>query len=185
MGSISGWLGVGAGGPYSASKFALQGNNLPSPTSHSRERIAYLYLGAAECLAQETVHVGIRTHVLVLGQFRTNILDFSRKEGVLEPTSLSDYDCVKREMFDRHSETHGRQPGDPKLAVQRILDIARMENLTEEERTSLPLYIPLGTDALSVLQMKCTQTLESLKAWEKFAKSTDFAGESAVPSYIR
>ena len=25
MGSISGWHGVGAGGPYSASKFALEG----------------------------------------------------------------------------------------------------------------------------------------------------------------
>ncbi|KAH7371115.1 hypothetical protein BKA66DRAFT_190330 [Pyrenochaeta sp. MPI-SDFR-AT-0127] len=165
MGSISGWHGVGAGGPYSASKFALE--------------------GAAECLAKETAHLGIRTHILVLGQFRTSILDDKKKGGILNPTSISDYDCIKAEMSDRHKETHGRQPGDPERAVQKILDIARLENLSEDEMTNLPLRIPLGADALQVMRLKCTQTLQHLEKWERFAASTDYSEECSVPSYFR
>jgi hypothetical protein len=89
--------------------------------------------GAAECLSKETTHLGIQTHVLVLGQFRTQILDDSRKGGNLSPTGLPEYDVVKTEMSDRHKERHGKQPGDPKIAAERIVDIARLDNLSEDE----------------------------------------------------
>lgn len=144
-----------------------------------------LDLGAAECLAKESAHLSIRTHILVLGQFRTGILDEKKKGGILDPTSISDYDCIKLDMANRHKETHGKQPGDPELAVQRVMDIARLENLTEDERANLPLRIPLGTDALGVMRLKCTDTLMSLEKWERFAQSTDFSDGCAVPSYIR
>jgi hypothetical protein len=104
--------------------------------------------------------------------------------GNLDPAGLSDYNGVKSEMSNRHRETHGKQPGDPELAAQRILDIVRLENLTGNEE-NLPLRIPLGTDALNIMRLKCTQTLESLQSWDTFAASTDFAEASAVPSYNR
>ncbi|KIN06810.1 hypothetical protein OIDMADRAFT_150101 [Oidiodendron maius Zn] len=165
MGSISGWHGVGAGGPYSCSKFALE--------------------GAAECLAKETAHLGIRTHILVLGQFRTRILDERSTRGFLSPTGISDYDSIKAEMADRHKETHGKQPGNPELAAQKVLDIVRLENLTKEEKDNLPLRIPLGTDALEIMRLKCTQTIESLRIWDAFARSTDFVNAATIPSYYR
>ncbi|KAJ8116184.1 hypothetical protein OPT61_g2339 [Boeremia exigua] len=167
MGSISGWYGVGAGSPYSASKFAIE--------------------GAAESLARETAHLNIRTHILVLGQFRTNILSSMRKAGPLCPTTgLADYDFIKTEMAVRHKETHGKQPGDPRAAAEKVVDIGRMENLSEAEQQGLDsLRIPLGTDSIQVMQTKCEQTLQHLKAWSKFAASTDYEGVEAVPSYLR
>lgn len=136
-------------------------------------------------MAKETAHLGIRTHVLVLGQFRTDILDESRKAGVLQSTNLSDYDSIKADTSKRHKDTHGKQPGNPELAVQRILDVVHLENLTQDEKSSLPLHIPLGTDALNVMRSTSRQTLESLQIWERFAASTDFAEQSTITSYFK
>ncbi|KAH7083499.1 hypothetical protein BKA63DRAFT_503120 [Paraphoma chrysanthemicola] len=167
MGSISGWYGVGAGGPYSASKFAIE--------------------GAAESLARETVHLNIRTHVLVLGLFRTDILSSKRKAGLLKPsTGLADYNAIKTHLADRHKVTHDNQPGDPGLAAERVVDIARMENLTDTEMQGLDsLRIPLGTDALRVMKTKCEQTMEHMSVWGSFAGSTDYEGVDDVLSYLR
>ncbi|PSN68624.1 NAD(P)-binding protein [Corynespora cassiicola Philippines] len=165
MGSISGWYGVGAGGPYSASKFAIE--------------------GAAECLSKETSHLGIRTHVLVLGQFRTDILKQDRKSGILHPTEICDYHGIKNEMDKRHTQTNGKQPGDPRIAAERIVDLARLEDFSEEKKSSLPLRIPLGSDALEIIRLKCHQTLESLGPWEHFAQSTDFTYSVNISSYLR
>ena len=62
---------------------------------------------------------------------------------------------------------------------------AALPELTEEEKENLPLRIPLGTDALNIMRLKCTQTLESLQIWETFACSTDFADMVTIPSYYR
>ncbi|KAF2014070.1 NAD(P)-binding protein [Aaosphaeria arxii CBS 175.79] len=163
MGSIAGWHGVGAGGPYSASKFAIE--------------------GAAESLSKEVSHLGIRTHVLVLGQFRTNILEESRKCGTVDLIGIQEYDAIKAEMVVRHKKTHGKQPGDPKAAAERVLDIARLENLSEKERIGLGLRVPLGSDAIDVIQLKCSKTLDSLEKWVDFAHSTDFPISEHLPSY--
>ncbi|KAF1984619.1 NAD(P)-binding protein [Aulographum hederae CBS 113979] len=175
MGSISGWHGVGAGGPYSASKFALE--------------------GAAKCLAKETAHLNIRTHILVLGQFRTAILSSDKKAGPLTlstspsapASAIPDYNAVKAEMAERHRETHGKQPGDPAKAALRVIDVARLEDLGEGREGRLPFRIPLGTDAVGVMRMKCEETLEMLWRLEGFAGVTGFEGEDGgvVPSYYR
>ena len=122
---------------------------------------------------------------MVLGQFRTEILDDRRKAGVLDPTGLADYDSIKTEMSDRHRETHGKQPGDPELAAEKVLDIVRLENLSENEKENLPLRIPLGSDALGIMRLKCTQPLQSLEIWESFVPGTDYPDTDAVPSYYR
>jgi hypothetical protein len=122
---------------------------------------------------------------LVLGQFRTPILDDSRKGGNLSPTGLPEYDVVKTEMSDRHKKTHGKQPGDPKIAAERIVDIARLDNLSEDEKRTLPFRIPVGSDALEITRLKCTGTLQYLKGWESFARSTDFADIESIPGYFR
>lgn len=88
-------------------------------------------------------------------------------------------------MADRHKETHGKQPGNPEYAARRVLDIVRLENLTDEEKDNLPLRIPLGTDAVSIVRFKCIQTLECLHVWETFAASTDFEDATSIPSYYR
>ncbi|KAK1763976.1 hypothetical protein QBC33DRAFT_548460 [Phialemonium atrogriseum] len=166
MSSISGWHGVGAGGPYSASKFALE--------------------GAVECLQKETCHLGISVHLLVVGQFRTSILNVKQKSAVLDHDSgIADYAVVKREMARIHAVTDGAQPGDPALAAERIVDIARGENLPERRVGRLPLRIPIGSDAVDIMKLKCCETLEVLEEWEGFAGSTDFPDKDELPSYYR
>lgn len=171
MGSIGGWLAAGVQGAYSASKFALEGQcHFLQDTKCTEDSL----LGAAESLAKETTHLGIRTHILVLGSFRTNILDAKRKGGTLSP-GIADYDSVRTEIANRHDQSHRNQPGDPARAAQRIVDVARLENLTEGQKKNLTLRVPLGYDALRVISSVSTDALESLKAWEDFAASTDFA----------
>ncbi|KAH9214481.1 hypothetical protein DL95DRAFT_149961 [Leptodontidium sp. 2 PMI_412] len=166
MSSIAGWHGVGAGGPYSSSKFALE--------------------GAVECLQKEIGPLGIRTHLLVFGQFRTNILDPNKKGDNLNPSSIKDYNAIKNELAERHETTNGKQPGNPELASERILDIACGENLTAQQLQKLPLRIPIGSDAIDIMRRKCRETLESIESWKDFASSTDFAdGEHSIPDYFQ
>lgn len=110
-----------------------------------------------------------------------------RKAGPLDSTSgLADYKPIKTEIAARHKETHGKQPGDPHLAAEKVVDIGRIEHLSEAERRGLAsLRIPLGTDAIQVIKTKCEQTLQHLKVWGRFAGSTDFESVEAVPSYLR
>lgn len=128
----------------------------------------------------------IRTHLLVLGQFRTNILSPNKKIDKLSSSTIADYDVIKQELACRHASTDGLQPGDPKRAVERILDIARCENLTESELRTMPLRIPFGSDAIDVMRRKCEETLASIDGWDGFAASTDFppAETPVVPKYF-
>ncbi|KAF1817467.1 NAD(P)-binding protein [Eremomyces bilateralis CBS 781.70] len=163
MGSIAGWHGVAAGGPYSASKFAVE--------------------GAAESLSREITHLGIRVHVLVLGMFRTGILSPSNKNKTINLTAIPDYANVQEELRCRHRNSDGKQPGNPVLAAQKVFDVVA---LMYASPATFPLRIPLGSDALTVIKRKCTDTLEELKGWESFASSTDFTdGPSRSTVYSR
>ncbi|KAH8587093.1 hypothetical protein B0O99DRAFT_698902 [Bisporella sp. PMI_857] len=164
MSSISGWHGVGAGGPYSSSKFALE--------------------GAAECLQKELKHLGIRIHLLVIGQFRTGILNSGRKVDILS-AGIKDYHIIKQELAERHAVTDGKQPGNPELAAEKILDIARRENISEQQIQNLPLRIPLGSDAVQIVKKKCEETLKIMEEWGDFAGGTDFPSKEALPDYYQ
>jgi hypothetical protein len=116
----------------------------------------------------------------VLGQFRTSILDAKNLKAHLDITGIPEYESIKQSMASRYATSCGKQPGDPKIAAERIVDIARLENLSEFERGSLLLRIPLGGDAIGVVRRKCEETMRALEGWEEFAKSTDFKDGSAV-----
>lgn len=183
MSSISAWHGIGAGGLYSSSKFALEGKpmNIYCSLVRTAADIMTINTGAAECLQKETLHLGLETFIIVLGQFRTRILDPKRRTR-RSSNSISAYDAISEELSRRHAETDGKQPGNPKLAVEAILDIVRREGMMEGCRT-LPLRIALGSDAVNVVRGKCEETLKDLALFEEFSKSTDFSGASEVPSY--
>ncbi|KAH7131715.1 hypothetical protein B0J13DRAFT_598120 [Dactylonectria estremocensis] len=155
MGSISGWHALAAGGPYSASKFALE--------------------GAVESLSKELQPLGIRVHLFVIGRFRTDILDDNVKLGKLDIGSgFTDYAGIKEKLAQAHAATQGAQPGNPTEAAERIVDIARLENITRVQAANLPLRIPLGAEAVVAMKKKCTETMEFLDTWADFAASADF-----------
>lgn len=147
-------------------------------------KLTLSFAGAAECLHQETKHLGIRTHLLEIGQFRTNILNSNKKIDKLGP-GIVDYEPVKQNLVDRHTATNGSQPGNPELAAERIIDLVRGENMTASKFRNLPLRIPFGSDAVEVIRRKCTETLTIMDEWEEFASSTDFRTKEELPSYYQ
>lgn len=139
-------------------------------------------VGAAECLHQETKHLGIRTHLLEIGQFRTNILNSNNKIDNLGP-GIVDYAPVKQNLADRHMATNGSQPGNPELAAEKIIDLVRGENISASKFQNLPLRIPFGSDSVEVIRRKCTETLAIMEEWEEFASGSDFATKTELPGY--
>lgn len=68
---------------------------------------------------------------------------------------------------------HGRQPGDPRKAVERIVDVVRSEGMAA--RKELPVRLPLGGDALAVIRKKCEETLKICEDWEDLISGIDFS----------
>jgi hypothetical protein len=120
--------------------------------------------------------------LIVLGQFRTDILTAEKRKKTDSSGGISDYDQVSEVMASRQQETDGRQPGDPELAVERILDMVKRQG-TMEGKTKLPLRMALGSDAVNVMRTKCLETLRILEEYESFSGSTDFPNNAEIPEY--
>ncbi|KAI9372226.1 hypothetical protein BJX61DRAFT_553082 [Aspergillus egyptiacus] len=162
MSSIAGWMGVAAGGPYSASKFALE--------------------GAVESLHKEVQPLGIRVHLIVLGQFRTSILNADRRRIVRQRPAIRDYDAVVAGLTNRQAETNGKQPGDPSQAVERILDVVRGEGWTPDGQR-ISLRVVLGSDAAHIIRNQCLETLRQMDDLDGLTRSTDFPNAGEVKEY--
>lgn len=67
---------------------------------------------------------------------------------------------------------NGNQPGDPRKAVERIIDVVKGEGMAKGKE--FPLRLPLGQDALSLIREKCQGTLKICDEWEDMIKSTNF-----------
>ncbi|KAL2834557.1 hypothetical protein BJY01DRAFT_224307 [Aspergillus pseudoustus] len=161
MSSIAGWLGVAAGGPYSASKFALE--------------------GAVESLQKELLPLGIQVHLAVLGQFRTNILAQDRRRVPRSDPPIDAYNTFVDILSRRQEETNGKQPGDPVLAVERILDVVRRERSMAGKE--IGLRIVLGSDAQKIIRDQCLETLRDLDQFSELSQSTDFPDAGRVDAY--
>lgn len=106
----------------------------------------------------------------------------SKNRKITNKSSLSDYLSISEGLTNRHEQTNGKQSGDPKLAVERIIDVVKREGAMEGKKI-LPLRLVLGSDAVSVVRTKCKEMLELLEEYEQFSTSTDYEGISGVPVY--
>lgn len=107
--------------------------------------------------------------------FRTGILRADRRK--LDDTNSScDYATTIKAYNDRLIGADGRQPGDPNMAAQRIVELARLEGHFKQ-RLKIPFRIFLGSDCFKVVQEKCLATLEALDEARDLSFSTDFAAD--------
>lgn len=136
----------------------------------------------AESLQQEVEQFGIKVHVIVLGQFRTNILNSGKKQIERSTPSIKDYDGLLAACRSRLEQTNGAQPGDPSQAVQRIVDVVHHAGYFSNKK--IPLRVILGSDALSVVRTQCQNMLEELADQESLARSTDFEHKKPVIPYM-
>jgi len=86
--------------------------------------------------------------------------------------AIEEYQEVEKGVKDYFAATDGSQPGDPKLAVEVMIDVVKSEGSAEGKE--MPHRLPLGADALAVVQNKCSETLEVCKKWESVIVSTGF-----------
>lgn len=126
--------------------------------------------GLVECLADELAPFNIRTLLVEAGMFRTDL--FAEGNRKSEPPAIEDYASIHKKQAQGVAAIHGKQAGDPKKAVERILDVVRGEGVAEGR--SMPKRLPLGKDTLGIIRTKCEETLKLCEEWEGVATSTDF-----------
>lgn len=143
--SIGGFVGSFPGfGIYCATKFAVN--------------------GLSEGLAAEAKELGINVTIVMPGYFRTNFLE---SDSLATPKNPIDAYASTRESQKAHQEQiNGNQPGDPAKGVAEIIKAADAPNP--------PLYLFLGSDAVSMADQKIAQLTAEIDAWRSVSTSTDF-----------
>ncbi|RHZ59307.1 hypothetical protein CDV55_106678 [Aspergillus turcosus] len=149
IGSMAAWESYPAVGAYCASKAALR--------------------YATEALSQETVSLGIKTLLVEPGQFRTELL--SAKNSMFVETKFPEYRELTEASFATFRDANGKQRGDPKKGVARIIDVVKGENAAKGKEW--PKELALGPDAVAVIRKKCQDTLKKLEEWEELSCGTD------------
>ncbi|EAW12183.1 putative short-chain oxidoreductase [Aspergillus clavatus NRRL 1] len=150
IGSSVAWKAFPTVGAYCASKAAL----------HS----------IMETLSQETASTGIKTLLVEPGQFRTNILDATKSMFV--ETSVPEYRDLVDASLTMFRSANGRETGDPRKGVARVIDVVKGENAARGK--AWPNLLPLGGDAVDALRGKCLDTLRMLDEWKDVSTGTDF-----------
>lgn len=135
---------------YAASKFAVE--------------------GFTESLASEVVYYGIRVHLIEPGAFRTNLLKPST-EGRNVSQKKDGYPDIAAAV----AAQHGKQPGDPEKAAQRLYEV--VTGVGAGAGLEKQLRILLGSDSLTIVQAKIQAFKEAVEKTEKLAVSTDYQTE--------
>lgn len=145
LSSLGGYVSGAGYGIYCSTKFAVE--------------------GISESLHAELAPLGIRVTVVEPGYFRTDFLDAS--SVTRSETQIDDYAETAGKTREVAAEKNHQQQGDPKKLAQAMIELVRAENP--------PLRLPLGSDAVAVIETKNDFVAKELDAWRKLSVSTDFA----------
>jgi NAD(P)-dependent dehydrogenase (short-subunit alcohol dehydrogenase family) len=143
MSSMGGLVTFPAVGFYHMSKFAVE--------------------GLSETLAKELTPFGLGVTVVEPGSFRTDFRGSSMKQS---PIRIPAYENTTGKARDALFAGHGKQPGDPALAVKAIISAVQADHP--------PLHLVLGSDALDLIRRKITDLQNEMNTWETLTRSTGF-----------
>ena len=124
-------------------------------------------LGVVECLQKEVSMFGINAVLFEPGFYRTKAFGNIKHETAHIP----EYAGFNKAVLAYEAATYGNEPGDPKKAVDRMLDVVRGEGMATGK--TMPLRLPLGSDGLAAVKDKCLATLKLCEEWEELITSTD------------
>jgi hypothetical protein len=126
----------------------------------------------------ETEGFGIRSHLFQLGHYRTKVLSTGNVKAV--PRTVDAYKELNDMIYGFLGQADSNQPGDPKKAVNIMIDIVKEEGVAKGK--TLPLRLPIGKDALATLRNKYVKYLELCTEWEDVITSTDYDAQDVKAS---
>ncbi len=148
-------------------QFSSVGGRIGAPGRAPYSAAKWGVEGFSESLSLEMALLGVKVSVVEPGGFRT---DFAGASTSLK-TGRSEYEPVVGAAVRMQRSLNKRQIGDPARAAQIILKIASMERP--------PFRLPLGSDAVKVIEHADLARLEELKRWRHLSLSTDFPQKSS------
>jgi NAD(P)-dependent dehydrogenase (short-subunit alcohol dehydrogenase family) len=146
--SVGGFVSFPSAGLYCSSKFALE--------------------AVSESLSGELASSGIRVTIVEPGAFRT---EFNASALDVAANLMPDVYETTQQFLGWLKESDGRQPGDPRKAVQAIIKVAEMERP--------PLRLPLGEDAITAIESKLESVRKDIKPLRQLGVDTAFDGMKA------
>lgn len=123
-----------------------------------------------DCLRQEAAHLNIKSIIFELGLFRTKC--FAPENIRNNSAPIADYDPIRNAVAEFVQHIDGNQPGDPKKAVEIMIDVVRGEGKAEGK--AMPERLPLGPDCLMTMRKRCVSNLAICNEWEDVIRSTDY-----------
>jgi len=121
--------------------------------------------GFTESLALELEEFGITATIVGPGYFRTDFLD--KSSAILEPATLIEDYRASNAAFRAATETANHAPqGDPNALGRLLVEIAA-------ERKP-PLHLPVGADAVQLVEQHHNSVLNDIKAWRAKSSNTAF-----------
>lgn len=69
--------------------------------------------------------------------------------------------------------TYGSEVGDPRKAVEKILDVVKAGGMAAGKGGNMPIILPLGKHGLEVLKGKCEDIVGICREWEDVIGSAD------------
>ena len=144
LSSVGGLIGSAGWGFYNTTKFAVE--------------------GFSEALAAEMKPLGVRVTIIEPGPFRT---DFLGRSGKLAIRELPEYVETAGKARDYLRTESGKQPGDPKKAVEALITVVDSPNP--------PLHLILGKIALTRFRDKLSEWQKEIATWEAITEDADFS----------
>ena len=139
--------------------------------------------GVLECLAKELAMIspGIKLTIFEAGFHHTQILS---PQNIRFGTSTIPVYAKLNEalqelvdsLYNNKPNTYGFEPGDPKRAVERMIEVVKGDGMAAGK--TMPLRMPLGSDSLKIIMDKCEDTLKICNEWKDVAVSTDSKSSS-------
>jgi NAD(P)-dependent dehydrogenase (short-subunit alcohol dehydrogenase family) len=144
FGSIGSWRGTPGAGLYETSKWAVS--------------------GLSESMRPELEEFGIKAVVIEPGHFRSGFLNY---EARVQARHMDEYRGTEAEKHRRAlARIDNTQPGDVAKGAERIVDVLTKSG-SAEGRDDIPLRLPLGTDAYTIIKGKCESTIKLLDDWKE------------------
>ena len=113
----------------------------------------------SEALALEMKGFGVESMVVEPGMFRTNFFDSSAIRALEKP--LAAYDGTPARGALEYCLDHNyRQQGDPRKAAQLVYDVVSSDE-------PLPLWLPVGKDAVKKFEKKLGAMIESIRPYRE------------------